>query len=144
MARDVVRQPNNEGPALVAGLATSALMLWRVCSTGDGGVVIGHVNDLAALAFKGVLVILALWPVHQGHRTTAIRANRIHRALLIRRISCSSRSTTRDGLAAAKRARLGIGWHVHQRSNQAQQCLLFRALSAAQEFSQFDGGDPTT
>jgi len=35
---------------------------------------------------------------------------------------------------------LGIGWHPHQCSDQAQQCLLFRSLSAAQEFAQLDVG----
>jgi hypothetical protein len=34
----------------------------------------------------------------------------------------------------------GIGWHLHQCSDQAQQCLLFRPISAAQEFAQLDVG----
>ena len=35
---------------------------------------------------------------------------------------------------------LGIRWHLDQRSDQAQQCLLFRPISAAQELAQLDVG----
>src|SRR2546423_3379240 len=38
----------------------------------------------------------------------------------------------------------GIGGHLHERSDQAQQCLLFWPISAAQELAQFDVGKPTT
>jgi hypothetical protein len=39
---------------------------------------------------------------------------------------------------------LGIRWHLHQRCDQAQQCLLFRPIPTAQELAQLNVGQSTT
>src|SRR4029453_10049913 len=41
-------------------------------------------------------------------------------------------------------ASLGIRWHLHQRCDQAQQCLLFRPIPAAQELAQLNVGQSTS